>query len=115
MYLPIPSQPSCAQAWLAAARQVIELPGHEAFNVVVDVASPTVETALDRAIIEDIDHFLQIHDMPPTRSVANTIFPQSTYERHGSPAFYDVYLNKIYPRKTRDWGRYFERLMNLYD
>lgn len=115
MYLAIPSQPSCAQAWLAAAHRVIVEPDREAFNVVIDVTSPLVESDHDRAIIADVDHFLQNHDLPPTRSVANTIFPQSTYERHGSPDFYDVYITKVYPRKTQDWGRYFERLMNLYN
>jgi thymidylate synthase len=48
------------------------------------------------------------------RTVANTIFPQATYEAHGSPAFYGVYIEKVFPRlkrSPRDWGRYFERMM----
>lgn len=114
MYLPIPSQPSCAKAWLAAANHLLALRPREAFNVVIDVSSPTLETNVDRAIIEEVDRFLQHHKKPPTRSVANTIFPLSTYERHGAPAFYDVYLKKVFPRKAHgDWGRYFERMINL--
>ena len=45
--------------------------------------------------------------------MANTIFPQSTLERHGPEAFYEVYHERVLPRMksmTRDWGRYFERL-----
>ena len=46
--------------------------------------------------------------------MANTIFPQSTYERHGAPGFYEIYLEKIFPRRAPgDWGRYFERMIRL--
>src|SRR5439155_19264406 len=43
-------------------------------------------------------------------------FPQATYELHGSPAFYDVYLTKVFPRIKRshgDWARYFERMISF--
>jgi hypothetical protein len=113
MYLPVPSQPSCAQAWLAATRCVSAQPNYEALNVVIDVAQPCIESSVDAAINAEVDHFLQANDKPPTRSVANTIFPQDVYARHGAPAFYEVYLTKIFPRKTSDWGRYFERMINL--
>lgn len=114
MYLPVPSQPSCAKAWLAAAQQVSALPHREAFNVIIDVAAPLVEAEADTAIISEVDQFLQANDKPPTRSVANTIFPQSTYERHGAPGFYEIYLEKIFPRRAPgDWGRYFERMTRL--
>jgi hypothetical protein len=45
MYLPVPSQPDCATAWRQAVRLVDSAPGHEAYNVVIDVANPTINKA----------------------------------------------------------------------
>jgi hypothetical protein len=45
--------------------------------------------------------------------VADTIFPQSTLQRHGPVDFYQMYRERLLPRMkkmTRDWGRYFDRL-----
>ena len=112
MYLPIESQPTNAQGWLAAATAV-QKHGGEAHNVIIDIADPLTETDSDAAIIREVDTFLRGHHCNPLISVANTIFPQSLLERHGPEAFYDVYRDKILPRtKTmaRDWGRYFDRL-----
>lgn len=116
MYLPIEPQPSCALAWLAAAQQVNALPGHEAHNVIIGVADPVAESPIDHAIIAEVDSFLRTHGCWPVPTVANTIFPQSLYDRHGAPGFYDVYLERVYPRIKRsqgDWGRYFERMISF--
>jgi thymidylate synthase len=107
MYLPIEPQPSCALAWLAAAQSVDAQPDHEANNVVVGVENPVAESLVDEEIIERLDSFLREHAHFPVGTIANTIFPQSTYDRHGSP---------VYPRikKTHgDWGRYFERMISF--
>ena len=96
MYLGVPSQPSCAMAWLAATQLVDAAPGHEAHNVIVDVEDPTREGALDKKVVLEVDSFLRTHELWPVQTVANTIFPQATYELHGSPAFYDVYLTKVF-------------------
>ena len=37
MYLPVPPQPDCASAWREAVRSVNDKPGHEAYNVIIDV------------------------------------------------------------------------------
>ena len=116
MYLPIEPQRSCALAWLAAAQSVDAQPEHEAHNVVVGVENPVAELLVDEEIIERVDSFLRERGHFPVGTIANTIFPQSTYDRHGSPDFYNVYLDKIYPRikKTHgDWGRYFERMISF--
>jgi hypothetical protein len=116
MYLPIEAQPSCALAWLAAAQSVDAQLNHEAYNVVVGVENPVAESLVDGEIIERMDSFLREHEHFPVGTIANTIFPQSIYDRHGSPNFYNVYLEKVYPRikKTRgDWGRYFERMISF--
>lgn len=112
MYLPIDPQPTNAQGWLAAATAV-QKQGDEAHNVVIDIADPLAETGTDAAIIREVDTFLRCHHCNSLSGVANTIFPQSIYNRHGPEAFYNVYRETVLPRMmrmTRDWGRYFDRL-----
>ncbi len=114
MFLPRVSQPSCSSAWLAASQAVYGLAGHEGHHVVIDIDNPVALSEQDLAVVNAVDAFLAEHgENNPVRTVANTIFPQATYEAHGSPAFYDVYIKKIFPRikRSRDWGRYFERMM----
>lgn len=113
MYLAIPPQRTNATAWLSSVLRVNAAPGHEAFNVVIDIADPISEIASDEKIISLVNEFLKAHDAHPLQTVANTIFPSSTYKHYGSPEFYDVYLKKIYPKvKEHQWGRYFERMIN---
>jgi hypothetical protein len=115
MFLPKISRPSCASAWLAASQAVYALPGHHGHHVVIDVDNPVASSGQEAALVEAVDAFLAEHGgSDPVRTVANTIFPQATYEAHGSPDFYDVYIKKVFPRlkrSPRDWGRYFERMM----
>lgn len=116
MFLPRILQPSCSSAWLAASRAVYSLPGHEGHHVVIDVDHPAAFSEQDAAVVQAVDAFLAQHGENefPVRTVANTIFPQSIYDAHGSPAFYDVYIKRIFPRikkSPRDWGRYFERMI----
>ncbi|MGH8584445.1 MAG: hypothetical protein ACREWG_17080, partial [Gammaproteobacteria bacterium] len=90
--------------------------GHEAHNVIIDIEDPLLESPIDRAIVSEVDAFLRHRGHWPVRTVANTIFPKSVYDRHGSPDFYNVYLEKVYPRIKRpqgDWGRYFERMISF--
>ena len=114
MYLAIPPQKTCAKAWLSAILKVNAEPSHEAFNVIVDIGDPLLETAGDGKIIKSVDDFLILHDVQPLQAIANTIFPYSIYKRYGCPRFYDVYLDKIYPKlkQQHEWGRYFERIIN---
>jgi thymidylate synthase len=112
MYLPIAPQPTSAHAWLAAA-SAVQANGGEAYNVIVDIADPIVEGPTDVAIIKAVDAFLREHNANSLSGVANTIFPQETYYRHGPDDFYGVYRKRLLPRMkkiTRDWGRYFDRL-----
>jgi hypothetical protein len=116
MFLPRISQPSSSSAWLAASQAVYSLPGHEGHHVVIDVDNPVAFSEQDAAVVRAVDAFLAQHDENefPVRTVANTIFPQATYDAHGSPDFYDVYIKQVFPRlkrSPRDWGRYFERMM----
>jgi hypothetical protein len=59
-----------------------------------------------------VDNFLRQHHVHTIAGVANTIFPQSLLDRHGSEGLYAAY-NGVLPRikkMTHDWGRYFERM-----
>jgi hypothetical protein len=116
MFLPRISRPSCCSAWLAASQAVYGVPGHEAHHVVIDVDDPLAMPERDTAVVAAVDAYLSEHSKTGflVRTVANTIFPQATYDAHGSPDFYKVYIEQIFPRLKRssqDWGRYFERMM----
>jgi len=116
MFPPRISRPNCTLAWLAASQTVHALPGHEAHHVVIDVDNPVAQYPTDSAVIEALDTYLRAHTENEflVRTVANTIFPQATYEDHGSPDLYTVYIDKVFPRlkrSPRDWGRYFERMI----
>jgi thymidylate synthase len=112
MYVPVEPQPTSAQGWLHGA-QAVRIRNGEAHNVIIDIADPLAESETDAAIIREVDAFLRSHHRNSLRGVSNTIFPQSTYDRHGPDAFYGVYRDNVLPRMkqmTRDWGRYFDRL-----
>ncbi|MBD8689555.1 MULTISPECIES: hypothetical protein [unclassified Rhizobium] len=116
MFLPRIQKPTCATAWLAASQAVYGMKDHESHNVVIDVADPLAETPADKATVDLLDKYLASFTENEflVRTVANTIFPQALYEDHGSPEFYDIYLNRVFPRlkrSSRDWGRYFERMI----
>lgn len=113
MYLPIPSQPDCAAAWREAVRLVDAASGHEAYNVIIDVADPTAGATIAHAGVAAVNAFLTTR-AKPVDTVANTIFPASLYLRHGAPAFFDVFAERVLPKVRRGerWsGYYFERMM----
>src|ERR1700722_8436603 len=116
MFLPRISQPNCASGWLAASQAVYAQPKHEAHHVVIDITDPVEMSDSSQAVVSVVDDYLGHHSETGflVRTVANTIFPQATYEDHGAPDFYSVYIEKIFPRLKRsaqDWGRYFERII----
>jgi len=112
MYLPIKPTKTCAAAWLEAANAVNAAHGHEAHNVIMDVAEPLSESGADRRVIQLVDSFLRAKEAMPLQAVANTIFPHDLYTRHGVPKLYDVYENVYgHVKKKGDWGRYFERMI----
>jgi thymidylate synthase len=111
MYRGIPTQKSCASAWVAAASGIIDA-GDEGYNVVIDVADPITHDDKDNEVITFVDKFLKLHDENPISTISNTIFPQSLYLAHGAPAFYEVYLRDFASfGETKRWGRYFQRMV----
>lgn len=115
MYLPIPSQPDCVTAWREAVRQVDAQPGHEAYNVVIDVVDPVANASLRDGRVAAVNAFLAAHDKS-VEAVANTIFPEALYLRHGAPKFFEVFEKRVLEKVRRSgrWsGYYFERMTSL--
>lgn len=116
MYLPVPSQPDCVSAWREAVRLVDGAAGHQAHNVIIDVADPSARATLSDPVVAEVDGFLAAHDKKPIETVANTIFPAALYHRHGAPLFFDRFRDNVLPKvRLKDaWsGYYFERMMQL--
>lgn len=115
MYLAVPSQPDCATAWREAVRAVDRQSGHSAYNVIIDVADPTINTTRLDPRIAVMEDFLVGHGKS-VEAVANTIFPAGLYSRYGAPAFFDVFHDNVLPkvRKNERWsGYYFERMTRV--
>lgn len=112
MSLVVPPQRSCYQTWREAVRLVDDKRGHEAHNVLMTVSDPIASSPFADSRVTAIDDYLQRHNKS-VRTVANTIFPESLYRRHGAPDFFDAFHKKVLPtvRKSKDWsGYYFERM-----
>lgn len=112
MYLPIPPQADCPSAWLQSVRLVDEQPGHQAHNVIIDVADPLAQANLDNPIVERVNDFLIERDKS-IEAIANTIFPYALYRQYGMPGFIEVFHERVLPkvRKNARWsGYYFERM-----
>jgi hypothetical protein len=115
MYLPVPPQRDCASAWREAVRAVDAQPGHSAYNVIIDIANPTVDVTRQNPRIAVVDDFLNGFDKS-IETVANTIMPAGLYRRYGAPAFFDVFHDKVLGKVCRNgrWsGYYFERMTRV--
>jgi len=115
MYLATKPQPDAARAWLEATQQVFSQPQHEAYNVLVDLKRPVVCDATSHTIVELVDNFLRPRSKP-LMTVANTIFPNAIYQKHGIEGLYETFHNILLPKIRRDcnWtGYYFERMTKV--
>ena len=115
MYLPTKPQPDAARVWLEATQQVFAQPQHEAYNVVLDLEQPVICDATSHAIIERVDGFLRPRSKP-LMTVANTIFPNAIYQKHGVEGLYETFHDLLLPKIRRDcnWtGYYFERMTRV--
>ena len=91
-------------------------PGHEAYNVIIDVAAPAARSTMDDPVVSKVSAFLEHHQEKPIEAIANTIFPAGLYRRHGAPLFFDRFRDNVMPkvRRSTKWsGYYFERMMQL--
>ena len=62
MYLPVPSQPDCVSAWREAVRAVDGATGHQAYNVIIDVADPSARATLADPVGAEVEAFLGAPD-----------------------------------------------------
>ncbi len=106
-----------APVWVDALKY-LEGNGREGRNLVLEIADPTSITATDRTVIAVVDAALRVRsqdaDQPDLsiNTVAATIFPQSMYSRHGRPALYDAFVEKmVNAKKDNTWGTYALRIM----
>jgi hypothetical protein len=116
VYIPVPPQPDCVSAWREAVRLVNVQPGHQAYNVIIDVTAPTKRASVGDPAIAVVNSFLLEHGSKAVETVANTIFPAALYRRHGAPKFFTVFRDRVLPKvrsKERWSGYYFERIMQL--
>lgn len=115
MYLPIPPQRDCASAWREAVRAVDAQAGHSAYNVIIDIADPTLDASRLNPRVAVVDDFLNRFDKS-VETVANTIMPAGLYRRYGAPGFFDVFHDKVLGKVRRNarWsGYYFERMTRV--
>lgn len=114
MYLPIEPAADCVSAWRAAVDRVDGQPKHEAHNVIIDVADPSARARLSDPVVAEVDKFLRGHGEKGVETVANTIFPEALYNRHGNPTFVKRFEDNVLPRVClkQSWsGYYFERMI----
>jgi thymidylate synthase len=81
-------------------------------NVIVDVTDPTAAATLAHPVVNHVNDFLLTRDKS-VATIANTIFPNTLYARHGNPRFITVFNERVLPkvRKNKNWsGYYFERM-----
>ena len=115
MYLPVPSQPDCATAWLEAVKLVDMQHGHQAITVVIDVADPLAGSSLAHPVVRLVNDFLVAREKS-VETIANTIFPLGLYQLYGSGKFIEVFHKRVLPKVGRSgrWsGYYFERMTNM--
>ena len=115
MILAIKPQPDCASGWIEAVRAVDAQPGHEAHNVLIDIADPTAASSLGHPLVARVDEFLAERGKS-VETIANTIFPQALYDRYGYPDFIERFHTRVLPkvRNNKRWsGYYFERMTKM--
>lgn len=101
-------------AWHAAAKHLLDVSGHEDFNLVLEVAQPLAIAPEDRPIYQGVDQALKTASKQTESllTVMGTIFPQQLYDQYGRPAMYEKYrimLNRGH--KPNTWGTYADRMM----
>jgi len=107
------SQQRIVPTWLAALRYLRDIPTHQAYNLVLEIADPQTILASERALMAEVDCALESKDNWPLNSVAGTIFPIDLYLRYGRPNFYQRFVDMMARGKAPGtWGTYAQRMIN---
>ena len=97
--------------WLAAVNG-LEANKREGRNFILEITDPTRLTTADREVIAIVDSALREGSDLSVKTVAGTIFPQAMYARHGRPAFYQEFKDRmVRAQKKNTWGTYALRMM----
>lgn len=101
--------------WLAAARHLEGKPEYTDRNLLLEIANPIELTADDLRIVKAVNAALfEKNNERTVETVANTIFPQHLYRKHGRNGLYAAYQGVI-ARAGEGWGTYFGRMTNRLD
>jgi hypothetical protein len=99
--------PSAPEVWLGGARHLAASAARQDFDVFLHIATPTVLSARDLAVLRRVDHFLTSHRGLPVNTVAETIFPLEDYLRGGAKEVFEVYPARMaeihHARSDRRW------------
>ncbi len=114
----IDSEKTLAKTWLAATRYLRGQPHQEAFDLVLEMETPSLADDRDFQIQRVVDERLCRHDMHPLFTVAETIFPGWLYKKYGTKGVYDVYPDEIITALREgkhpdyNWGTYAYRMVH---
>lgn len=105
--------------WLAAVEHLNKLKTGEDFDVFLNVAQPTVLTAEDRRVHDEVNRFLTSYGAFSVHTIAETIFPLDEYQRGGTDSLFKTYPEKLRAiqraRKDGRWGSYAYRILRQKD
>ncbi|MGB3625107.1 MAG: hypothetical protein WA989_04745 [Henriciella sp.] len=108
------------EAWFEAARFLRrDCHDNETFDLFIQIAEPTVLSAADRAVYNEVDAFLTSAGGLSLDTVAETIFPNADYIRGGRKAVFETYpermktIHEAHP--DRQWGCYAMRILRQTD
>lgn len=108
------------EAWFEAARFLRrECHDNEVFDLFIQIAEPTVLSAADRSVYNEVDTFLMKSGGLGLDTVAETIFPNADYIRGGRKAVFEAYperMERIHAaHPDRQWGCYAMRILRQTD
>ena len=108
------------EAWFEATRFLRrECHDNETFDLFIQIAEPTVLSAADRSVYNEVDAFLTKFGGLNLDTVAETIFPNADYIRGGRDAVFETYpermqrIHEAHP--DRQWGCYAMRILRQTD
>jgi len=111
------TEPDLSLAWTRGLERLIDASGHheENFKISIDIGSDGVSE--NQRVKAELDRFLADNGLATVDTVANTIFPQSLWNRSAPRTqLYDRYLSTL-PRikkcSTNRRGTYFQRMISF--
>ncbi|WP_329546456.1 hypothetical protein OG548_21035 [Streptomyces sp. NBC_01356] len=100
------------EAWLGAAKTLLNIPDHRATHMMVHIAEPTREDLGTRG---DVDHLMDDQNYQSVETIANTIFPRALAASSRDHIHLAQRYAAMYPVLQKRWrrnkfGTYFGRI-----